>query len=164
MVRASTPDRWRRQAKVFLHSMRGVVQLVRTPACHAGGRGFESCRSCQNCIHLQAHQSEAVGPGGPLITCNFPVVIASNRWVNLYFPKTNEVSFQTRCLNLVAAFVGDSDHGLPHTGGFHECCRAGLLQAHGRRLWKTWNAAVSSLLPDHNRARSCCCHQEFVGC
>src|SRR3981189_3331628 len=30
-----------RSGKSFLASLRGVVQLVRTPACHARGRGFD---------------------------------------------------------------------------------------------------------------------------
>ena len=34
----------------------GVVQLVRTPACHAGGRGFESRRS--RSLHIVCLRAE----------------------------------------------------------------------------------------------------------
>jgi hypothetical protein len=50
--------------------MRGRSQLARTPACHAGGRGFESHRSRHN---SRAIQSSKVGASCISISIEVPV-------------------------------------------------------------------------------------------
>ncbi len=78
--------------RLGIRFMRGVVQLVRTPACHAGGRGFESRRFRQ---HFKLRVTKAVSAlRQRIVPDRLEIALFGNRGTALT-PARSRVSGQT---------------------------------------------------------------------
>ena len=74
------------------HHFGPVVQLVRTPACHAGGRGFEPLPGRQNAFVAQSVEQ---GTENPCVTGSIPVegtICGSGSVVERHLAKVNVAS------------------------------------------------------------------------